>query len=599
MLREPAPLHQSPLALARQNSLKIKSLTPLNVLKPLLRPYLGLLVVGLMCVAGSGIAVLGLGQVFRHVIDSGIRADNQPALEQGLIILLGLVVILAVSSFGRLVVLTGLAEQVIADLRTKVLRHLLLLDLTWFETQKTGDLLSRLTADTSVLQILIGTSFPVALRNIFLTCGGIVLMAMSSLKLTFVMLASVPLILLVLMTLGPMVRNAGKNLQDRVGAVGAQLAESLTAIREIQAFTREQEHLRLFTHVNNDAVQAAWSYVRRRGTLSALIILIVFFSVAGLLWFGGQNVIDGTLSPGQLSAFVFYALLVAGSAGTLSEIYGDLQRASGALERLEAILHTAPKIRTMPRSKKPPQRVQEIQFKDVSFIYPSRPDIAALDAINITLRAGENIALVGPSGAGKSTFFDLLLRFYDPSTGAILLDGTDIRDYNPRDYRSLFALVPQDPTLFSMSIAQNIDFGTDHDMPHLIQAAEEAGAHDFITKLPRGYETLLGERGTNLSGGQAQRIALARAMLRDAEILLLDEATAHLDSATEQLVQDNLRHKRLNRTTLIIAHRLSTVQQADRILVLENGKIVADGTHQELLKDSTLYQTLASGQLKE
>lgn len=598
-MREPSPLQQNPVALARQNSIKNKDLSPLRLLPPLLLPYKGRLAVGLTCVATAGGAVLGLGQIFRHVIDAGIGSGNAAALSGGLVLMVTLVLILAAASYGRLVLLSGLAEQAVGDLRAKVLRHLLSLDLSWFETQRTGDLLSRFSADTAILQVLIGTSMPIALRNIFLTAGGLTMMALSSPRLSLFVLAMAPVIFLLLAILGPMVRTRGKALQDKIGMVGAQLAESLTAIREIQSFTRESAQSDNFQAINNDAITAAWAYVQRRGLLSALVILVVFSSIAALLWFGGHQVIQGELTGGQLTAFVFYALLVAGSAGTLSEIFGDMQRASGALERINAVLKTVPRITAAQTAIALPLDPKIIRFDHVSFAYESRPDILALNDIDLILETGKTIALVGPSGAGKSTFFDLLLRFYDPQQGAVLLDDTDIRYFAPDAYRNLFALVPQDPTLFSMSIADNIRFGTICELNAVEQAARDAGADAFIKTLPEGYDTILGERGTRLSGGQAQRLALARALLRNPSILLLDEATAHLDSGTEALVQQQLQVTRKGRTTLIIAHRLSTVQKADLILVLENGRLVARGTHQELLNTSMLYQQLVRSQLKE
>jgi ATP-binding cassette subfamily B protein len=425
------------------------------------------------------------------------------------------------------------------------------------------------------------------------------MMALSSPRLSLFVLAMAPVIFLLLALLGPMVRVRGKALQDKIGAVGAQLAESLSAMREIQSFTRETAQANMFQSVNNEAIAAAWRYVKRRGLMSALVILVIFSSVASLLWFGGHQVIAGDLTGGQLTAFVFYALLVAGSAGTLSEIFGDLQRASGALERIDHVLRTRPDIVAPTNAKSVPQTPKQISFDDVSFAYASRPEIKAMDRIKLTLDTGKTTALVGPSGAGKSTFFDLLLRFYDPQQGAVRLDGTDITEFSPHEYRRLFALVPQDPTLFSMSIADNIRFGTECSIEDIKRAARDAGADDFIAALPDGYDTILGERGTRLSGGQAQRLALARALLRDPFILLLDEATAHLDSSTEALVQQKLQQTRKGRTSFVIAHRLSTVQNADLILVLEQGKLAAQGTHQELLNNSVLYQQLVRSQLKE
>ena len=588
----------SALSLARQNGEKARDLSSLSLLWPLIRQYKWRFSIGLIAVLAAGSCTLALGKVFQHLVDYGLRNDNLVELHQGLINLLVLVIILAIASYGRLVLLTGTAETVMADLRRNVLKKILKLDLSWFEGQKTGDLMARLTADTALLQVLFGTSLPVALRNILLVSGGLIMMTMSSLMLSGLVLCLVPVILLILYILGPSVRQSGKAMQERVGIVGAQLNETLTAIHEIQAFTRETTKNEEFSLVTDNAVNAAWHYVKRRGLLSSMIILVVFSSIALLLWVGGKQVIDGTLSPGQLSAFVFYALLVAGSVGTLSEIYGDLLRATGAMERIEEILtaksHILPHL---PLARAEDHKTGRLAFRDVSFAYPTRPDRWSLLKLDTVFQPGEITAIVGPSGAGKTTLFSLLLRFYDPVDGHVLLDDTDIRHFEPQDYRRLFSLVPQNPTLFSNSIRENIAFNSlDYSEEQIIEAAKAAGAHSFITSFPQGYDTLLGERGTRLSGGQAQRIALARALLRDPAVLLLDEATAHLDSETERAVHDALRLNRQNRTTLIIAHRLSTIQNADRILVMENGQIVDSGTHQELLNSSALYQRLTTSQ---
>ncbi len=600
MLREPSLMNQSPVALARQNGLKARDLSSLKVLPPLIKPHIFKFSIGLIAVLIAGGCTLALGKVFQHLVDHGLNSQNTDALHQGLLTLLGLVALLAIASYGRLVLLTGSAEQMMADLRRKVLGRLLRLDLTWFEGQKTGDLMARLTSDISLLQVLFGTSMPVALRNILLVSGGLIMMTMSSLALSGLVLALVPVILVILYILGPSVRQSGKAMQERVGMVGANLNESLTAIHEIQAFTREGIKENEFSSVTDDAVKAAWVYVKRRGLMSSLIILVVFSSIAGLLWVGGKQVITGELTPGQLSAFVFYALLVAGSIGTLSEIYGDLLRASGALERLDEILKAEPKIQSplVPKAL-PLHPTGSLTLDHVSFAYVTRPDQWAIMNLSAEFKPGEITAIVGPSGSGKTTLFNLLLRFYDPTSGTVNFDGINIRDLKPQEYRQFFSLVPQDPTLFSTTIRDNIAFNS-HDISEesIINAAKAAGAHDFISGFTDGYETILGERGTRLSGGQAQRIALARALLRDPLVLLLDEATAHLDSETERAVHDALRFNRKNRTTLIIAHRLSTIQHADRILVMEHGNLVASGTHQELLSTSELYQRLTASQFQ-
>lgn len=595
-MQEPSLMQQSPVALARQNGLKARDLSPLRLLLPLISPYKKNVFFGLLGVLAAGGCTLAIGRVFQHLVDSGLNQGNPDALSRGLWMLLGLIAILAGASYVRLVLLTGSSEQIMADLRRKLLGHMLHLDMDWFERQKTGDLMARMTADIAVLQVLFGTSLPVALRNTLLVSGGLLMMALSSLTLSGMVLLLVPVLVAILYVLGPAVRRAGKTMQEQTGMVGAHLNENLHAIREIQAFVREDTKQAEFSAVTQNAVDAAWRYVRRRGLLSSMIILSVFSGIAGLLWVGGKQVMDGTLSPGQLSAFVFYALLVAGSVGSLSEIYSDLLRAAGALERLDDIMRTTSRLHkaNLPQST---GKRGELQAHDVSFAYVTRPETMALEHINLTFHPGQITAIVGPSGSGKTSLFSLLLRFYDPQQGRITLDGQDIRQLDLQSYRRHFALVPQDPTLFSTSIRDNIAFGLpDSSHENIVAAAQAAGAHDFILRFPQGYDTILGERGTRLSGGQAQRIALARALLRDPQILLLDEATAHLDTETEFAVHDALRLHRQNRTTLIIAHRLSTIRHADRILVLDNGHLVADGSHQELLNSSALYQRLVTSQ---
>lgn len=600
MLREPSQVNPSPVTLARQNALKAQNLSAFRLIPPLLRPYWRKMACGLIAVLVAGSATLGLGKIFQHLVDYGLRSDNLQALGSGLLSLLGLVVILAIASYIRLVILTGTTELMMANLRRTIFNHLVHLDVTWFEKQKIGDIMARMSADISLLQVLFGTSMPVALRNLLLVSGGLIMMATSSPSLSGFVLLLVPALVLILISIGPSVRKNGKFLQEQTGIMNAHLNENLNAIRETQAFSQETTQAAEFGLLNDNVVQATWQYVRKRGLLSSLVITVVFSSIAGLLWVGGKQVIEGTLSPGQLSAFVFYAMLVAGSSGTLSEIYGDLLRAAGALERIDEILQA----RSSIQSPEKPVTLDEkptglLQFHDVVFSYPTRQDVMAMDHLSTTFAPGQITAIVGPSGSGKTTLLNLLLRFYDPAAGHITFDNIDIRQFEPSAYRTLFSLVPQDPALFSTSLRDNIAFSQPQATTEQIeQAAKTAGAHDFIMQFPDGYNTILGERGTRLSGGQAQRIALARALLRDPTVLLLDEATAHLDSETETAVHNALRFNRQNRTTIIIAHRLSTIRHADRILVMDHGKLVASGTHDELFTQSELYRRLATSQLQ-
>jgi ATP-binding cassette subfamily B protein len=598
MFRESSPVNLSPSAAMRQNAPKAANLSALRFLAPRLEAYAPTLIGGLISVTLASAAVLAIGQVFRHLVDFGLGARDTSALHGGLILMIFLVLTLAGASFARLTLLTGAAERLIADLREEVLNHILKLDMEWFSHQKTGDLVSRLSGDIAVLQILIGTSMPVALRNILMVTGGLAMMMMSSLRLSLVVLGAIPVLLGVVFVLGPRLKSLGKHVQEQSGAIAALMAESLGAIRDLQAFARESLWQRKFAAANISAIRATKSYITRRALLSSAMIAAIFSAICGLVWFGGLQVISGRITAGELSAFVFYALLVAASVGALSEILGDLQRASGALERIHEILNVTPRITSRENARNASIPV-EISLRNVTFAYPSRPDSAALDNINLTIKSGETLAVVGPSGGGKTTLFNLLLRFYDPQKGGIVIDGSDIREFDLASYRRLFALVPQDPVLFSASVAENIAFGEDNiPQSKIAQAANDAGASSFIESLPDKYQTILGERGARLSGGQMQRLALARALLKESRILLLDEATAHLDSETESAIRNMLVQSRAGRTTLIIAHRLSTVQHADRIIVMDHGKIAAIGTHQELLNSSELYQRLTRTQLQ-
>ncbi|HAE01829.1 MAG TPA: ABC transporter, partial [Rhodospirillaceae bacterium] len=490
---------------------------------------------------------------------------------------------------------------VVADLRNAVFDRDLRLDPAFFEITKTGEILSRLTTDTALLQSIIGSSASMALRNALMLVGGIGMMVITNAKLTALVLLVVPIVVIPIMTIGRRVRVLSRHSQDRIADVGSFAEENLNAIRTVQAFTHEGVDRRRFGDEVRNAFDTAIQRTQLRGVLTAVVILLVFASIGVILWVGGNDVMQGAITGGELAAFVFYATVVAFSVGIISEVYGELQRAAGATERLVELLEAEPQI-SPPASPvalpEPPQG--RVVFDNVTFKYPSRPNSAALQNFSLTIEPGQSVALVGPSGAGKSTVFQLLLRFYDPQAGHILLDGVDLSQADPQALRQRMALVPQDPVIFGTSGRENIRYGRpeagDDDVT---QAARDAAAHDFITALPDGYDTFLGEKGLRLSGGQKQRISIARAVLRNPSVLLLDEATSALDSENERLVQAGLERLMQGRTTLIIAHRLATVINADRIAVIEEGRIVATGTHDELLTTSPLYKHLAELQFSQ
>ncbi|MBK1724990.1 ABC transporter transmembrane domain-containing protein [Thiocystis violacea] len=576
----------------------------LGALKRLLRftrPYLGRLIAALIALAVAAGSVLAFGQVIRVVVDSGLGTGSAEALNRSLLIFLAVVVVTAGAIMARSYLLNWIGERVVADIRKAVFERTLELDVGFFETTRAGEIISRLTSDTALLQVVVGSTLAMTLRTSLLVIGGVVMLAVTSPGLTGLVLIGLPVVIGPAWIMGRRIRRLSRASQDRIADVGAYVDEVIHGIRTVQSFCHEPVDSRRY----GDQVEAAFSVAMSRSLSSAMLsgvaTFLTFGAIGVVLWMGGHQVLAGTLSGGELSAFLFYAIVVAGAVGSLSDLVGQLLRGAGASERLMELLEIRPGI-LPPVSPQPlPAEVRgRIELEQLRFVYPSRPDAAALDNLTLVVEPGERLALVGPSGAGKSTLFQLLLRFYDPAEGVIRFDGVDIRQVEPRALRSRIALVPQDPVIFGADAWENIRYGLDSATDEDVRrAAEAAHAADFLDRLPNGFDTYLGERGVRLSGGERQRIAIARTILRNPALLLLDEATSALDAESERLVQDALETLMKGRTSIVIAHRLATVRSSDRILVIDQGRIVASGRHDELMAEGGLYARLASLQFQE
>jgi ATP-binding cassette subfamily B protein len=585
----PAPPPQ-----ATQEREKSREIGALRALLPFLFPYRKLMVAALLALVLTAMVSLTLPLAVRRVVDT-FGSEDLVLLDQYFGAALGIAALLAIGTALRFALVTRLGERVVVDIRKSVFDRVIGMSPAFYENVMTGEVLSRITTDTTLIQSVIGSSVSIALRNVLIFLGGLVLMLLTSAKLSGLVLLIVPAVVVPILTLGRKLRRISRENQDWIAASSGNASESLSAVQTVQAFTHERASRSQFAEMTEASYDVAKRRINTRALMTVIVIFLVFAGVVGVLWIGARDVSAGAMTVGALVQFVIYAVMVAGAVGALSEIWGELQRAAGATERLVELLQAEDTVvdPSEPASLPTPV-VGRIAFENVRFTYPSRPETAALDGVTLDVKAGETVAFVGPSGAGKTTIIQMILRFYDPSEGRILIDGIDLRDLVRDAFRGAIALVPQDPVIFAASALDNIRFGRPGASDAEVEtAAKAAAAHDFITALPDGYNSYLGERGVMLSGGQKQRIAIARAILRDAPILLLDEATSALDAESELAVQRAVDHLSVGRTTLIVAHRLSTVKKADRIIVLDAGQVVAQGTHDELVAKGGLYARLA------
>lgn len=577
---------------------------PMKVLShlwPYIKPYRGRLFAALAALLVTTAINASIGQGLRVVIDQGLIAQSLTVLNQALMVMIAVVVVLAIATYLRFYWITSLGEYVTADIRRSVFRHLVTLHPSYFEENRSGEIMSRLTTDTTLLQSIIGSSVSFALRSFLTMLVGIVMLLITNIKLTAIVLVSVPIVLLPIIIYGKRVRELSKTSQDRIADVGTYAGEIIQQMKVVQSYHRQGFENKAFNVEVDAALEVAKARIRQRAALIAVAISLSFIAIGFMVWIGGRDVMTGNMSGGELAAFLFYAVLVATGVASISEIIGELQRAAGATERLMELLAVQSDIES-PLAPKTPDfsAPTHVALHNVEFSYPSRPNEKALQALTLSIGRNETVALVGPSGAGKSTLFELLLRFYDPQQGNIVVNNVDVTEQTLADLRQHIAMVPQQPVLFSADVWHNIRYGNpDASDEQVIEAAKAANAHDFIEKLPDGYASYLGENGVRLSGGQKQRVVIARAILANPELLLLDEATSALDAQSEHLVQQALEKLMQGRTTIIIAHRLATVKNVDRILLLQDGQLQAQGTHNELMASSPLYAKLASLQFND
>ena len=577
-----------------------RSLGPLRRLAPYVGRYRGMVGAALFFLGLAAATTLTLPLAVRRMIDHGFSSSDSTFIANYFSMLVVIAALLALASACRYYFVVTLGERVVADIRRDVFAHVTTLSPAFFDRSQSGEILSRLAADTTQIKSAVGATASVALRNVLLGLGALAMMVYTSPKLSSLVIAAIPIVVLPLMAFGRSVRAKSRQAQDTLAQATAYAGEQIGAVRTLQSFTNESLVTRRFAQSVEAAFQAARSSTTARAMLTFVAIFSIFSSVVAVLWFGSRDVLQGTMSPGTLGQFLLYSVFAAGALGALSEVWGELSQASGAAERLTELLEEKSEITAPANPRALPQPPRgAVEFRDVEFSYPARPDRSAVHGLTFSIEPGETVAIVGPSGAGKTTVFALLQRFYDPGSGEMRIDGIDVRDADPAEVRGRIAVVPQDVTIFAASVRDNIAFGrpgaTDAD---IVAAARAAHAQEFIDKLPEGYDTLVGERGVTLSGGQRQRIAIARAILRDAPILLLDEATSALDAESEKLVQEALEGLMHGRTTLVIAHRLATVLKADRILVMDGGRIVEQGTHTALVKKHGLYARLAKMQFE-